>query len=227
MKLINLFESPQDDLNYRNSAMKVINQITRNLRSNGLSSYTFSQKFNVYWISLANISDLPIKLIIRPTLDDRPDIVAGYDDSINAVQVFIQGDHTNPRVVLSFITSNISIIVHEIIHYYDSHRSDYNIPSSSAMDDKGYYNNAGETNAYYNERLSELEGSVFNKIFQRKEHWNKLRSFDFIRELFWNGMDMDFKKYISDTNKKKLDRRLYRYFTDIILKHLDKLESES
>lgn len=125
--------------------------------------------------------------------------------------------------------------IHEFIHYMDARRYEGNlIPSADLLDKskEDYFNSWQETNAYYQGAAFELTkfiDATATKIEPRRPGFLKskyLGSFD----LFWNKAlsilerESDFMKYINDDNKKRLRKRFYGLYVDLVQKYEDLLK---
>ena len=116
-----------------------------------------------------------------------------------------------------------SSIIHEFIHYLDRKRYknfDYKTKNDTASE---YFNNPAEFNAYYQEFSTRLFKDVFvgDMLPLFKEKFKNYNDFkDYVIQVY----DKDWIKHLNDTNKKKLDKRLYNQYVEF-LKRVENLES--
>lgn len=108
-------------------------------------------------------------------------------------------------------------IVHEFIHLFDSERMTAK-PKTSHLSTKDYYNSPVETNAYIQEALSDLE-EIFRRMTPqaRAVQMQRLsRSFEDFLGVMRQLLEDDFFDHRSVKTDRKLTRRLYRYWDELV-----------
>ena len=128
--------------------------------------------------------------------------------------------------------TKISSLVHEIIHYFDYQRGYYNAVMRQRTSTKKtkldlkkpriYYNSPIEFNAHFNQLLADIFISLSAFIAQKKYYPNEniddipwLASFNLFYKNFEsisNRTKYQFLLHLSNTNKKKIIKRLYKIY---------------
>jgi len=236
MKLLELFESSQEDINQRHKVDIIANNIISDLR-NGLAPDKFikddNSKYFIYFPSTLNMEELPTTLFCLKQIENNTITgMAGkltqkmfdiYDQIIiiNCLKTF----NIEAIIQVSNNAKFISILKHELTHCFDIKRTSGNILNKNIdiENNKNYFNDDAEFNAYYNDFASKLlsiakmkNSENFDKIF-KEAGFNG----DFYHDISKLIIDADlsvqnFLDWISQKNHKKLLKRIYKLHSFIM-----------
>ena len=96
--------------------------------------------------------------------------------------------------------------MHEFVHYLDDMRYSDTYKFKYNSDDKNYYNSPEEYNSYTHE--------IVNFILNKKELL-KLPFIEFLRVVFSNRATEIFVDNLTESNLKRLKKRLYKLYTEL------------
>jgi len=115
---------------------------------------------------------------------------------------------------------NKTYFVHEFIHYLDylRRKDDMGEQQSAKSVDKGnfkkYYNNPAELNSYYQEAISQIDFLLKSNKLNIKAKEKVFSNFNTFRKFALTCFDGNFLKYVTNTNKKKIEKRLFKYYQE-------------
>lgn len=101
--------------------------------------------------------------------------------------------------------------IHEFTHYLDRKRIP-DLPYTSEIG-KEYFNDPRELNAYYQQALGELTSKLKNNpdyLEDKIEEWESFSKFK--NWMFSNIFDSKFIKYLKNKHKKRIIKRLYKFY---------------
>lgn len=114
-------------------------------------------------------------------------------------------------------------VIHELIHAFDNERMSKDISpldvGSSSSNPKEYYNSDDELNTYYQEAIYRFENFLEEKGENEKLEYiqNNLTSFkNFKFLIFQSFLFGRFVDNLTEKNRKKLIKRLYKYYSKYI-----------
>lgn len=110
---------------------------------------------------------------------------------------------------------NSSVIMHELIHLMDKGYGKGKSPDIS--NEKSYYNNASEWNAFWQEGAFNAERLADNPILSTKDRWAKVIGLTFSEfqaksKSIW---DKNFIDNMDASTKKKFNKRIYQLWMEI------------
>jgi len=124
---------------------------------------------------------------------------------------------------LSSVFIDKNVVVHEMVHFLDPGRDNGGGPDIS--DDKKYYNDPSEWNAFWQEGADKIESTVSNlkrigkrnpsavkKVVASQFGDGTIRQFPKNPELFW---DNGFLGNMTNKTRRKFDKRLYQLFHEL------------
>lgn len=214
--LIHLLEDVAADTNHRLHAERIANKIIQEIEKTGTKK--LQPQRGKYYLGTPDALgyDATFDIIIR---DKQIGYEAGYNHEDNTLHIFVDLQKSIPNQLIL----HKSHIIHEIVHYFDIQRSKGDISGSSELSDSDYYNNSFETNAFYQEALFKFE-KYFKKlqqVYNKDELSKKINSFDkFFHLLYTKFFPTEFKKYVNETNLKRIKVRMYQYYDQQFTKEM-------
>lgn len=224
-----LFEDIEDDTRYRNTARRYVRKLIAMRDNNELDKYLHTYRnAESYLIIPGKDIDNALKghVIVMAPYNKRPaeGVYAGIGEySGNAYDKAVVIYNMSKKLAKTEnwlgLVLDENRLIHEFIHLFDEQRSSSRLPSINAdgsISPEEYYNNPHEFNAYYQEGISELEDTLStmqNKIpdFYEEKLSNWKEFYRFAKMRFDDG----FLQYLNSKYRRKLEKRLYAYYTSL------------
>lgn len=214
-------ESVEDDVHYRNSAKVITEKLRREIHRVGLANHRKAsyKGLSAYIVEVDDeVLGHTVRLIV---LDGMHDDASAAFSPESTVLVFHDIENGLPILDNHTLWDNV---YHELIHYYDYHRSRGRQASSSdalSKDGmKGYANNDAELNAYYHEMLDSTMKRV--ESFKRSGNYGKLYDMllsdanKFVK-LALGTLDGAFRDNMTEANLNRFRKRLVRHYRELDL----------
>lgn len=211
---ISLQESPQSDMEHRRRAQKAHRDLLRAVDRIGGA----------------------LGMYPRPNGLIAPDFVLNHPEGITFVIIYREQGERNigginkagDRLVL-FMDEGANIgdelekdvyertVIHEFIHVFQKERFGVMRPTAN-LGNADYYNDPSETDAYIQETLHKFEDRMrrLPPNFKEKYIPRIMRDYKEFESLFFTFMDNDFEQQLNARNERKLKRRLYRYWDEVV-----------
>lgn len=217
MRLYNLFEDANQDKDYRKQALSVYTRFMAELKQHGFK-YGLQKPTPEGPAYIFSFDD--IRIILRPPIPSMPDVIGGYSDG--KLFLFMDDVETPPLWERPKLRS---LFVHELIHHYDNARADFPNNSADEKDKTGYYNHTSELNAYYQEGVDEID--AFIEEYKDHDNFPKLVDMFFstpekFMKFAMGRINSEFMSYLTPENQKRIKKRLYQYYMDIVKPEIDK-----
>lgn len=214
-------ESVGDDAHYRNSAKAITENLKSELYRVGLTNHRKAsyKGLPAYIVEVDDeVLDLTVRLIVVDGMHDNAGAAFSPESTVMVFHDIENGldildDHT--------VWDNVH---HELIHYFDYHRSKGRQASSSdalCKDGmKGYANNDAELNAYYHEMLDSTMKRI--ESFKRSGNYGKLYDMflsdanKFVK-LALGTLDGTFRDNMTESNLNRFRKRLVRQYRELDL----------
>lgn len=113
--------------------------------------------------------------------------------------------------------------IHEFIHYLDitQHPIGNSAKALDAGDITKYFNDPSEYNAYYQEALEAVENILSNDTFAKV--FENQTADEFIKYVKDRIANDQFVKFLEPKYERKLDKRLARFYTEVLLPRLKEI----
>jgi hypothetical protein len=174
------------------------------------------------WVPMARIDTEYKDLWVSVTANRGHDGI-GASSHLPGIKIMILNNvlmgSFNPKYVSTRLDP--TRFVHEFIHYLDEKRTGLqggSVKKFDSGDVKKYFNDPGEYNAYYQEALNTIENIISNRTFGERliaTEWSTLDKFtDYVFDL----MEVDFVANLEPKYRKKVLKRLSRFYSEKISK---------
>jgi hypothetical protein len=203
MKLSDIFESPQQDILYRNEAKRMLDNVINEVKRNGFSNFKFHNAMKAYYKKFDDLT-----LVFIKGRDGDGGVSPKSKTMTLELSDFSESGITH-KVKIAFI--------HEYIHLLDSVRFNKMNPAPNPdfYGMSAYENHPTELNAHYQEALSQLDDVVVRYGTRITSKWSS-------PELFMKSALSLFKPgfidRLNDRNRKAVLRRLYKHYSDVLRK---------
>lgn len=211
---ISLHESPQSDMEHRRRAQKAHRDLLEAVDRIGgvLGMYPRPNGLIAPDFLLNHPEGIDFVIIYREQGDRR---IGGINEAGDTLVLFMdEGANIGDELEKDAYTRTI---VHEFIHVFQKERFDVMRPTADLGNDD-YFNDPSETDAYAQEALSKFEETMkrLPPIFKEKYIPRIMRDYREFESLFFTMMDDDFEQHLNTKNERKLKRRLYRYWDEVV-----------
>lgn len=215
-----LSESEEQDLQFRNQARTIYDQLKSALEKNkdDLLIQSNDEGYIVRGKDIDNdLKDFIFKFVSKGRDTGYAFIKDFHVIHIPALKAPNDPDHLETRLV-----GNRDSIIHELIHALDQERIDNDIKGSSDIfkrdEPEDYFNHPNEINAYYQEGVASLE-QFFDEIVPQHKGviqtvvQDKADTFEkFSDWAFENFFNEHFIDHLDQKNKRKILKRLSRWY---------------
>lgn len=210
-----LSESEEEDLQYRERARQIFNDLKSALESR--KNELLDPNGDGFLVKGRDIDPKYSNLVFR-FLPEGSERGHAYIKGFDLVQIDVLKGPRDPEYLETRLTGYKDIFIHELIHVFDRERSNVHVKSSDlarAGDYEGYFNDPGEFNAYYQEGVHALEeffeiahDMVIEKVVE--DYAATFQDFaDWALENFFNE---SFVEHLNEKYRKKLLRRLSKWY---------------
>lgn len=239
MRLLELFEDAQGDLDNQRKAREIANAFGKwmaprneetplddiqevswlrlGLRDGDINTRTISGRY----LGVEGCDDLHIGFGWRK--DGAPDrqgafMVPATDEGRAIFYVIALLDKDASKDVDVLFRVRWEHLIHELTHYLDRKRQKTRskrggrlglTPSASSKTPEGYYNHPLEFNAYYQQGLY----SILNDLTREGEDYEKyMRDYQAFRRAFAHYFDGDFRFNLNDEYKRRFEKRFHAFY---------------